>query len=223
VSAPKPWSLAGSYLEACNCDVICPCRRIGGRAGGRSTYGICMGALSWAIERGHAGELDLAGQRVVLFVAAVGEFQSYLYGVFWDLSLIDNHLRYIRDFFLYLDESTDVPQREALTAIFLGHAGGTPLHQFPWAFKPSRLIEVRTARIELDHTPRRGWFRAGSDVEIRVHGPVERQEPVTCVIPGHHQTGNEVHVDELRSAASPIEYAFSGRCGYEAPFAYASD
>ena len=177
MSAPKPWSLAGSYLEACNCDVkLNPVRSI------------------------------LDGQRVVL----VSRYDDDEPGSPWD-------------FFLYLDESTDVPQREALTAIFLGHAGGTPLHQFPWAFKPSRLIEVRTARIELDHTPRRGWFRAGSDVEIRVHGPVERQEPVTCVIPGHHQTGNEVHVDELRSAASPIEYAFSGRCGYEAPFAYASD
>jgi len=44
------------------------------------------------------------------------------------------------------------------------------LAQFPWAFKPSRLVEVRAVRIELDHTPRRGWFRAGKDVEVRVDG-----------------------------------------------------
>ena len=30
------WQLAGTYLEACNCEAVCPCRRIGGRAGGRS-------------------------------------------------------------------------------------------------------------------------------------------------------------------------------------------
>src|SRR5215218_7506959 len=60
------WSLAGTYLESCNWDVICPCRRIGGRAGGRSTYGICEGALSWAIERGRADDVDLAGLAVVL-------------------------------------------------------------------------------------------------------------------------------------------------------------
>jgi hypothetical protein len=29
-----PWRVSGSYLEACNCEAICPCRRIGGRAGG---------------------------------------------------------------------------------------------------------------------------------------------------------------------------------------------
>ncbi len=33
-----PWRISGSYLEACNCEAICPCRRIGRRHGGRSTY-----------------------------------------------------------------------------------------------------------------------------------------------------------------------------------------
>jgi hypothetical protein len=36
----SPWHVRGTYLEACNCDPICPCRRIGGRAGGRSTHGV---------------------------------------------------------------------------------------------------------------------------------------------------------------------------------------
>ena len=108
------WHISGSYLEACNCEAICPCRRIGGRAGGRSTYGMCMGALSWAIERGQAGEVDLAGQRVAL----VGRYD-------------DDEARSPWDFFLY--------------------------------------------------------------------------------------------VDELRSTATPLEYEFRGRCGYEAQFAYASD
>jgi len=203
----QPWVLSGTYLEACNCDAICPCRRVGGRRGGRSTFGTCVGALSWTITQGHARDVDLAGARVVL----VFSYDDDEAGSPWD-------------FTLYVDESADAPQREALTEIFLGRAGGTPLHQFPWAFKPSRLIEVRSARIELDHTPRRGWFRVGSDVEVRVRGPVEDQEPVTCLIPGHHQSGEEVYVDELRStAAPPLEYEFSGRCGYEARFAYSSD
>jgi hypothetical protein len=47
-----PWRISGSYLEACNCEAICPCRRIGGRQGGRSTYGVCLGSLSWQIEEG---------------------------------------------------------------------------------------------------------------------------------------------------------------------------
>ena len=34
---------------------------LGGVKGGRSTYGICFGVLSWLVEDGHAGEVDLSG------------------------------------------------------------------------------------------------------------------------------------------------------------------
>jgi hypothetical protein len=165
-----------------------------------------MGALSWAIEHGHADGVDMAGQRVAL----LSRYDDDEPGSPWD-------------FLLYLDQSADPGQREALAAIFLGHAGGTPKRQFPWAFKPSRLQEVRIARIEIEHTPRRGWFRVGHDAEVRVAGAVDRQEPVTCVIPGHHQPGTEVHSVQLRSTAAPIDFDFSGRCGYEATFAYSSE
>src|SRR4051812_21456403 len=151
-----PWALSGSYLEACNCEAICPCRRIGGRQGGRSTFGICTGALSWIVEQGEAGGADLSGRRVVL----ISRYD-------------DDEERSPWDFLLYIDEDADDDQFQALAAIYLGRAGGTPMRQFPWAFKPSRLIDVRRAAIEIDHTPRRGWFRVGNDVEVRVAGPVE--------------------------------------------------
>jgi hypothetical protein len=172
VAAPGeigPWALSGTYLEACNCEVICPCRRIGGRQGGRSTYGVCLGALSWQIVEGHSGDTDLDGSRVVIVC------------------------RY----------SDDEPGS-------------------PWAFKPSNLVAVRPATIEIDHTPRRGWFRVGEEVTVKVAEAVAGQEPVTCVIPGHHRAGTEVVVDELRAEAPAIGYAFSGRCGYESSFEYSS-
>ncbi|MGO8958205.1 MAG: DUF1326 domain-containing protein [Streptosporangiaceae bacterium] len=51
---PRVRAVAGSYFETCNCEAVCPCRRVGERAGGRSTYGICQFALSWLISRGRA-------------------------------------------------------------------------------------------------------------------------------------------------------------------------
>jgi hypothetical protein len=200
------WALSGTYLEACNCEAICPCRRIGGRAGGRSTYGVCLGALSWQIVQGHSDGLDLGGRKVVI----VSRYDDDEPGSPWD-------------FVLYLDDEADESQRAAVQAIYTGKAGGTPLEQFPWAFKPSRPAGVRTAAIEIDHTPKRGWFRVRDEVTVRVAQPVEDQEPVTCVIPGHHQAGEEVYVAEQRSTAAPIEYAFAGRCGYESTFAYSSN
>jgi hypothetical protein len=206
MAATASWALSGTYLESCNCEAICPCRRIGGRMGGRSTYGICLGALSWSIRGGRAGDVDLAGLGVVLVLRYSDDEE----GSPWT-------------FVLYVDERADGRQHAAIEQIFTGQLGGTPLEQFPWAFKPSDLRAVVPARIEIDHTPGRGWFRAGDDVLVRISGPVEAQEPVTCVIPGHHRDGREVYAEILRvRGAAPLDFELRGNCGYESTFAYSS-
>ena len=60
------WAITGTYLESCNCEAICPCRSVGGRKGGRSTYGVCLGALSWAVVDGHLDDVDLSGLGAVI-------------------------------------------------------------------------------------------------------------------------------------------------------------
>jgi hypothetical protein len=201
-----PWRISGTYLEACNCEAICPCRRIGGRQGGRSTEGVCLGSLSWQVEEGEAGGVDLVGMRAVL---------ANRYD--------DDEPKSPWTFVLYLDERGDQRQIEALEGIFLGRLGGTPERQFPWVWKPSTLLGVRRVAIELDHTPGRGWFRAGGQVTVRVRERVDPQETVTCVIPGHHRSGGEVVADLLRVEDGPLEFELSGRCGYEATFEYSSE
>ena len=205
MSEQPAWRISGTYLESCSCEAICPCRRIDGQAGGRSSYGICEGALSWAIERGHVGAVDLAGLAVVLAC----RYDDDEPGSPWD-------------FQLYLDERADEGQRDALETLFTGGLGGATLVQFPWAFKPSRMLSVRSVRIEVAHEARRAWFRAGDWVSVRVREPVPDQVPVSCLIPGHHRAGVELYGDELRVAAAPLEFEFSGRCAYQATFDYGS-
>jgi hypothetical protein len=205
VSQSPSWRVAGTYLESCNCLAICPCRRVGGRPGDRSTYGVCLGALSWAIERGHAGDVDLSGLAAVLAC----RYDDDEPGSPWD-------------FFLYVDERADASQREAIEAILSGAWGGTAVAHFPWAFKPSRRLGVRAVPIEVGHHERRGWFRAGQYVSVRVGGPVSDPEPVTCIIPGHERTGAEHHGDVLRVSDGPLAFEFSGRCAYQSTFDYAS-
>ena len=62
------YSIGGSYFESCNCDAICPCRMVDGVKGGRSTHGICFGALAWLVEEGRVGDIDVSGLAVVLVV-----------------------------------------------------------------------------------------------------------------------------------------------------------
>jgi len=126
---------------------------------------------------------------------------------------------------LFVDDRGDPDQRRLLEAIFLGQLGGTPEQQFPWVFKPSRLIATRVAPIELDHAERRGWFRAGEEVTVRVGEPVTGQEPVTCVIPGHHRSGHELHSDsiEVDADGDALGFRFEEVCAYWSTFSYSSD
>jgi hypothetical protein len=204
--ATAVWTVAGTYLEACNCEAICPCRRIDGTQGGRSTFGVCTGVLSWRITAGSAGATDLSSLCVVL----VGWYS-------------DDEPRSPWRWVLHLDERADAAQRAALADIFAGRLGGTPLAQFPWAFKPSSLLAVVRSKIEIDHTPGRGWLRAGGSVTVRIARPFETQSPVSCIIPGHHRTGREVVAERLHVDDEHFQWDYSGRCGYEATFEYSSE
>lgn len=197
------WHIRGSYFESCNCDPICPCRRIDGVAGGRSTHGICAGVLTWLIEEGQAGGADLAGLPVALAIR-------------YD----DDEPRSPWTWILYLDERASEEQQAALEAIFTGRLGGDALEHFPWAWKASHLVGVRRAEIELDHTVRRQRLRIRNHVTVRIRDRYHGQEAVTCVIPGHDRGGEELVADQLRVEDGPLAFDFSGTCGYAATFDY---
>jgi hypothetical protein len=197
------WHIRGSYFESCNCDAICPCRRIDGVQGGRSTHGICTGVLTWLIEEGEAGGTDLAGLPVALAL----RYSDDEPGSPWT-------------WILYLDERAGEAQQEALESIFTGRLGGDALAHFPWAWKASELVGVRRAAIELDHSPRRQWLRIRDHVTVRIRDRYSGGETVTCVIPGHERGGEELVADELRVDDGPLAFDYSGTCGYAATFAY---
>ncbi|HKF79194.1 MAG TPA: hypothetical protein VKB17_00030, partial [Thermoleophilaceae bacterium] len=94
--------------------------------------------------------------------------------------------------------------------------------QFPWVWKESHLLGWRAVPIEVQHRTRRGWFWAGDEVTMRVREPVSDQEPVTCVIPGHHREGLELFAELLRVDEGPLSFELSGRCAYQSTFAYSS-
>lgn len=197
------WRLRGTYFESCNCDAICPCRRIDGTAGGRSTYGECLGLLSWLIQEGHAEATDVSG----LPVAVASRYSDDESGSPWT-------------WILYLDEQATEEQRAGLEAIFTGRLGGDALNHFPWAWKESELVAVRSAAIEVDHTRRRQWLRIRDHVGMRIRGRYAGAEEVTCVIPGHGRPGEELVADELFVEDGPLRFRFRGRCAYGSSFDY---
>jgi hypothetical protein len=201
--SPREWAVAGSYFEACNCEAICPCRRVGDRAGGRSTYGVCQFGLSWQIERGIADGLRLDDLAVVM----AGWYDDDEPGSPWRVSL-------------YIDDRAGYEQNAALAAIFLGRAGGATLRNFAAAI--GTVHAVRRARIELSHVPRRWSIRAGAYLTVRAETAVDAPAPVACGIPGLDRPGQEVIAGTFRMEDAPLGWDLRGRCGFATDFSYSS-
>ena len=197
------WRLRGSYFEACNCEPICPCRRVDGQPGGRSTHGVCMGVLSWVIEEGTAGDIDLSRLPVALAL----RYSDDEPGSPWSC-------------ILYLDARASGKQREALEGIFTGRLDGDAGSHFPWAWKPSRLLAVRPVTIDVEHTRRRQWLRIRDRVSVRIRDRYETDQGVTCVVPGHDRAGEELVADELVVEDGSLGFTYRGVCGYGSSFDY---
>ncbi len=178
---------------------------VGGRKGGRSTYGICFGVLSWLVEDGQAGDVDLSG----LAAAFVIRYD-------------DDEPRSPWSFIVHVDERGSEEQRQALAAILTGELGGEAVLRLPWVSKPSELIDVRASRIEIEDGPSGHELRVGRAVTLRASRPYETEEVVACGIPGYSFPGTELLADELVVADGPFTWELSGNCAFVSPFDYAS-
>ncbi|MBW8741732.1 MAG: DUF1326 domain-containing protein [Acidobacteria bacterium] len=197
------WRVAGAYLESCNCDAICPCRMVDGVAGGRSTYGTCFGLLGWRIDVGAADGLDVAGLGVALAV----RYDDDEPGSPWQIVL-------------YVDAQGNAAQQEALADIFLGRRGGPNILKLPWVRKPSDLVAVRPAHIELGDDGRN--LRIGDVGSIAVSRRADAGSAVACGIPGYDRGGIEYYADELEVADDPFRWRLEGNCAFATDFDYAS-
>jgi hypothetical protein len=60
-------------------------------------------------------------------------------------------------------------------------------------------------------------------VTVRLGDPVAEQETVTCVIPGHDRSGEELYSESVHVDEGPLSFEFSGKCAYRSTFEYSSD
>jgi len=190
------YRVRGSYFESCNCEAICPCRKIGSTLGGRSTYGECYGVLSWAIESGSVDGIEVGG----LSIALVFRYDDDEPDSPWSLVL-------------HVDKDADRKQAAALKWLFLDG-----LHQLPWIRKARHLIGVRDSRIEIDGTE----VTIGTAVAVRASQRFETDLPVACGVPGYDRKGYEMIADELRVADEPFAWELRGNCAFASDFDYAS-
>jgi hypothetical protein len=123
------WHLKGTYFETCNCDLACPCVFLG-----RPTQGECRVLVAWHIDRGSDGDqgkdgkVDLAGLNVAMAIHSPGHMMQTR----WRAAL-------------YLDERARPAQKDSLTRIFAGQAGG---HLEPLASFVGDVLGVASVEME---------------------------------------------------------------------------
>ncbi len=96
------WSIQGIYCEACNCEASCRCVFLGPPDDGECTL-----LVGWHIDHGSFGNVALGGLNTALAVHSPGAMTE----VPWKIAL-------------YLDAKATDEQRDALTQVFAGQAGG---------------------------------------------------------------------------------------------------
>jgi hypothetical protein len=212
MAVPEPdsaanWRVRGSYFEGCNCEAICPCRSVGGRPGGPSSFGECFGALSWHVHEGYAGGIDLSDLRAVMSLRYLDRVQP---STRWEVVL-------------YVDADADDGQRAALADILLGRAGGTVAQLYGPAI--GEIHAVRPARIALEHAKSRRRIDVVGYLTVQAEGDASEPGDVRCGIPGFDHPGTELHGDTLQSTDPALRWEVRGRrhAAFATDFDYRSD
>ena len=103
--ATPAWNISGQYVETCSCDFVCPC--ILGQMAVRPSKGSCTFAMAMQIEHGSFGDVPLKGLTFIVLGMTPEEMGKGN----WSVGLV-------------IDERATPAQRDALTAIASGAAGG---------------------------------------------------------------------------------------------------
>jgi hypothetical protein len=199
---PTSWKIAGSYFEACNCEVGCPCVFTS-----PPTAGECTLLVAWHIDHGSFGEIDLDGLNAVLAVHSPG----HMLEVKWKVAL-------------YVDERGNQAQQDALGQIFSGQAGG---HLAGVAPLIGEVLGVKAAPIEYRSDGKRRSLHLGNVADAEIDGlPGQDGGDVTIA---NHPFGAApgfpavvAKSKHMRFSDYGLKWEVSNKNGYFSPFAYQS-
>ena len=147
MAAPS-WNISGQYFETCSCDFVCPC--ILGQMAVRPSKGSCTFAMTMQVERGTFGSIPLQGLTFIV----LGYTPEEMGKGNWSVGLV-------------IDERATAEQRDAITAIASGAAGGpmAPLSGLIGTF-----LGAESAAIRIDRSGLKFTVKAGNLVDMAAEG-----------------------------------------------------
>ena len=188
------WNLAGSYVETCSCELMCPCNL--SMAHG-ATYDFCRVTLVFNLREGEIEGTDVGG----LKVAAVADTPKVMTEGNWRLGV-------------FIDEQATEEQGEKLLQLFSGQLGGPMAAVGPLV---GEMLGVERARIDVEHDGLRHSVRVGDAIDFEIEDivpfGVESGEPVR--FSGmFHPVGSDLTMAEAkRSTINAFGIEYEGRTG----------
>lgn len=204
--ATPSWKLSGQYYETCSCDFVCPC--ILGQMAASPSKGSCTFAMAFQIERGGYGAVALDGLGFIV----LGRTPEEMAKGNWSVGVV-------------VDDRATVEQRDAITSIASGAAGG-PMAAVSGLV--GTFLGAGSAPIHFDRNGVKWTVKASHLVDMGAEGAMglnpDATEPLHIANTGHPANdrlalcrASKSHVNALGLTWDDV----SGRNnGHYAPFAW---
>jgi len=188
------WSLTGSYVETCSCELMCPCNTSFDHG---ATYDFCRVSFIFNIREGDVDGTDIGG----LKVAVVADTPKVMAEGNWRLGV-------------FVDENASDEQMEKLVQVFSGQLGGPMAALSPMV---GEILGVERAPIEVVDDGLRHSVRVGDAVDFEIEDIVpfglENGRPIR--FDGmFHPVGSDLTMAEAkRSRISAFGIEYEGKTG----------
>jgi hypothetical protein len=188
------WSLKGSYVETCSCDLICPCNATFDHG---ATYDYCRVTLVFNIREGEIEGTDIGG----LKIAAIADTPKVMTEGNWRLGV-------------FVDENASEEQADKLVKVFTGQLGGPMAGLAPLV---GEMLGVERAAIDVQDDGVRHSVRIGDVIDFEIEDIVpfgiETGEPVRFQGMFHPAGSNLTIAEAKRSRINAFGIEYEGKTG----------
>jgi hypothetical protein len=188
------WSLKGSYVETCSCELMCPCNLSFDHG---ATYDYCRVVLGFNIREGEIEGTDIGG----LKVAAIADTPKVMTEGNWRLGF-------------FIDERANDEQADKLQQVFTGQLGGPMALLGPLV---GEVAGVERVPIDVQDDGVRHSVRIGDVIDFEIEDivpfGVETGEPVRFQGMFHPAGSNLTIAEATRSSIDAFGIKYEGKTG----------
>jgi hypothetical protein len=197
------YRLEGRMLEACSCNVICPCW-----VGEDPDGGKCEGTIAWHFDKGQVDGVDVSGLTIAVVTHIPG-------------NALKGNWRAV----VFVDNKASPQQEKAILDVFTGKQGG-PVADLAQLI--GTVVAVEKAPIKFSIEKGHGQMQIGSGISIDMEGlksatgePTVLTDAVFSVIPGAPAYVGKSKDFKLNVAALDMKLSFDGHSAVQGHFMFA--